>query len=110
MDTLADIFNPWPSYEFDDLYGSIGTRDLIVRSRHVIALLRQRLDNLESALARRGLRLTVYNDLAVAYEDTMYHCPHPRRASPHGGALYPQPQGYSADDLCSAWHSYNWST
>jgi hypothetical protein len=72
MDTLADIFKPWPSHEFDDLYGGIANRDLIVRARQAVAQLRQRLDNLESALARRGLRLTVYNDLAVAHEDTMY--------------------------------------
>ncbi|HEX9068038.1 MAG TPA: hypothetical protein VF807_04655, partial [Ktedonobacterales bacterium] len=72
MDTLADIFNPWPSHEFDDLYGGIANRDLIVRSRQAVALLRQRLDNLESALARRGLRLTVYNALAVASAATTY--------------------------------------
>jgi hypothetical protein len=84
MDTLADIFNPWPSYEFDDLYGGIANRDLIVRSRQAIALLRQRLDNLESALARRGLRSRWRTIFAAA--------------------------GYTADDLCSAWQSYNWST
>src|SRR6185437_552789 len=72
MDTLAGIFKPWPSPEFDDLFGGLANRDLIARSRQAIALLRQRLDTLESALARRGLRLTVYNDLAVAYEDATY--------------------------------------
>jgi hypothetical protein len=72
METLADIFKPWPSPEFEDLFGGIANRDLNVCARHAIALLRQRLYNLESALARRGLRLTVYNDLAVAHEDTLY--------------------------------------
>ncbi len=72
METLADIFKPWPSPEFDDLFGGLANRELIVRSRHAVALLRQRLDTLESALAQRGLRLTVYNDLAVAHEDAMY--------------------------------------
>lgn len=67
MDTLADIFNPWPSQVMNlttsmEVSGGIGRyrrQCLIVRSRQAIALLRQRLDNLESALARRGLRLTV---------------------------------------------------
>jgi hypothetical protein len=72
MDKLADIVNAWPSDEFEDLHGGIFNRDLIARSHQAVALLRQRLHNLESALARRGLRLTVYNDLAMAYEDTTY--------------------------------------
>lgn len=68
MDKLADIVNVSSSHELEDLHGGILNRDLTARSRQAVALLRQRLHNFESVLARRGLRLTVYNDLAVAYE------------------------------------------
>ena len=72
MDKLADIVNVSSSHELEDLHGGISNRDLTARSRQAVALLRQRLHTFEGVLARRGLRLTVYNDLAVAYEDTMY--------------------------------------
>lgn len=72
MNKLADIVNVATSHEIEDLQEGIANRDLIARSRQAVALLRDRLRHLEIALAQRGLRLTVYNDLANAYEDTNY--------------------------------------
>ena len=72
MDKLADIVNVAASHEIQDLHEGISNRDQIVRSRQAVALLRDRLHNLEIALDRRGLPRTVFNDLAHAYEDTNY--------------------------------------
>lgn len=72
MDKLLDIVNVAVSHEIMDLYEGISNRDLIPRSRYAVALLRDRLRNFEIALARRSLRLTVYEGLASAHEYTNY--------------------------------------
>ena len=72
MDKLADIVDVSTSSEIEDLQEGISDRDQIARSRQAVVLLRDRLHNLEIALARRGWRLTVFNDLANACEETNY--------------------------------------
>ena len=72
MDKLADIFDVTADDAIRDLFEGISNRDMIAVSRHSVALLRESLRKLEIALARRGLGLIVYNDLASAHEYKIY--------------------------------------
>jgi hypothetical protein len=96
MDTLADIFNPWPVMS---LTTSMEVSPTVIGS-YALVKLSHCYDNDRTTLKARLLGVAFASRCTMPSRwPTKIPCTiacilgvHPRRASPHGGALYSQPQ------------------